>query len=306
MHFFVTGVNGQLGYDVMKELVRRGHICTGSGSRPSYSGSEKLPAGHEADYVCMDITDKERVRSVLKESAPDVIVHCAGWTAVDAAEEESNHAAVLASNVDGTRNIALAARELGCKLIYISTDYVFDGHGDMPWKADGEEYKPLCLYGQTKLDGEQIVRELVEKHFIVRIAWAFGKNGNNFVKTIIRIGRERGDVRVVNDQFGTPTYTADLSRLLVDMAETDKYGNYHATNEGGYVSWYEFTGEIYRQAGIRTKVIPVSTAEYGMSKAVRPFNSRLDRSKLKEAGFVPLPDWRDALTRYLAEMGWRK
>ena len=267
-----------------------------------YSGIDDGSAVTTMPYISLDITDKEAVSRVIKEVKPDVIVHCAAWTAVDAAEDEENQPKVRAINVDGTRNIAEAAKEIAAKMIYISTDYVFDGQGEKPWEPDCKDYAPLCVYGQTKLDGELAVSELLDKYFIVRIAWVFGKNGKNFIKTMLNVGKTHDRVTVVSDQIGTPTYTLDLARLLVDMSETDKYGYYHATNEGGYISWYDFTREIYRQAGYTTEVVPVTTEEYGISKAARPFNSRLDKSKLVRMGFKPLPTWQDALARYLKEI----
>ena len=288
MKVFVTGVGGQLGYDVLKELKKRGHECVGSDIT-------------ESAEIKLDITDKAAVEAALSQIHPDAVIHCAAWTAVDAAEEEENKAKVYAVNVTGTQNIAEACKKLDCKMIYISTDYVFNGQGTEPWRADCREYAPLNYYGQTKLEGELAVAKAIEKYFIVRIAWVFGLNGKNFIKTMINVGKTHDAVRVVNDQIGTPTYTYDLARLLVDMAETEKYGYYHATNEGGYISWYDFCCEFFRQYGLTTKVIPVTTAEYGMSKAARPFNSRLDKSKLIEAGFKPLPAWRDAVKRYLQE-----
>ena len=301
MRVFVTGVGGQLGHDVMNELAKRGHEGIGSDIAPRYSGMEDGTAVCAMPYVQLDITDKEAVEKVLSEAAPDAVIHCAAWTAVDAAEEAENVPRVRAINADGTRNIAAACKSLDCRMMYISTDYVFDGQGTEPWKPDCTAYAPLNVYGQTKLEGELAVREALEKYFIVRIAWVFGRNGRNFVKTMLNVGRTHGSVRVVNDQIGTPTYTYDLARLLVDMIETEKYGCYHATNEGGYISWYDFCCEIYRQAGLKTEVIPVTTAEYGLSRAARPFNSRLDKTKLVENGFTPLPDWRDALGRYFDE-----
>ena len=301
MRVFVTGVGGQLGHDVMNELAKRGHEGIGSDIAPRYSGMEDGTAVCAMPYVQLDITDKEAVEKVLSEAAPDAVIHCAAWTAVDAAEEAENVPKVRAINADGTRNIAAACKSLDCRMMYISTDYVFDGQGTEPWKPDCTAYAPLNVYGQTKLEGELAVREALEKYFIVRIAWVFGRNGRNFVKTMLNVGRTHGSVRVVNDQIGTPTYTYDLARLLVDMIETEKYGCYHATNEGGYISWYDFCCEIYRQAGLKTEVIPVTTAEYGLSRAARPFNSRLDKTKLVENGFTPLPDWRDALGRYFDE-----
>ena len=301
MKFFVTGVNGQLGHDVMNELHKRGYEGVGSGSATAYTGVADGSAVCSAPYVQMDITDGAAVMETMKELRPDAVIHCAAWTAVDAAEDVENIPKVRAVNAVGTRNIAEACKALDCKLLYLSTDYVFDGQGTEPWQPDCRDYKPLNVYGQTKLEGEQAVSGLLEKYYIVRIAWVFGLNGKNFIKTMVNVGKTHEEVRVVNDQIGTPTYTYDLARLLVDMCETEKYGYYHATNEGGYISWYDFCCEIYRQYGLDTKVIPVSTEEYGLSKAARPANSRLDKSKLVEAGFTPLPDWRDALGRYLME-----
>ncbi|MEI2989440.1 MAG: dTDP-4-dehydrorhamnose reductase [Oscillospiraceae bacterium] len=284
MKVLVTGVKGQLGFDVVKELKKRGYDAVG------------------VDINEMDITDAEKVTEVITDVNPDVVVHCAAWTAVDAAEDEENIPKVRAINVSGTKNIADVCKNINCKMIYISTDYVFNGLGTEPWQADCREYDPLCVYGQTKLEGELAVSQTLDKYFIVRIAWVFGKNGNNFIKTMLNVGKKFDTVRVVNDQIGTPTYTYDLARLLVDMAETDKYGYYHVTNEGGYISWYDFTCEIFKQVGYDTKVVPVTTEEYGLSKAARPFNSRLDKSKLTENGFKPLPVWQDALERYLKEI----
>ncbi len=293
MKVFVTGVNGQLGHDVMNELAKRGH------------------EGFGVDIDEMDITDEAAVNRVLTEAAPEAVIHCAAWTAVDLAEEPENIEKVRRVNVDGTKNIAKICGKLNCKMLYLSTDYVFDGQGTEPWKPDCKDYHPLNVYGQTKLDGELAVAGKVEKYFIVRIAWVFGVNGKNFIKTMLNLGNKYETIRVVNDQIGTPTYTYDLARLLVDMIETEKYGYYHATNEGGYISWYDFTKEIFRQAEAmgntqysekRLKVVPVTTKEYGVSKAKRPFNSRLDKSKLIENGFTPLPTWQDALQRYLREI----
>ncbi len=301
MKFFVTGVGGQLGHDIMNELASRGYEGVGSDIAPVYSGVADGSSVTSMPYVQMDITDGEAVASVLAEVKPDVVVHCAAWTAVDAAEDEENREKVFAINAKGTENIARVCKELDCKMIYISTDYVFDGQGERPWEPDDKNYAPLNVYGESKLKGEQAVSSILEKYFIVRIAWVFGLNGKNFIKTMINVGKTHDEVRVVNDQIGTPTYTYDLSRLLVDMAETDKYGYYHATNEGGYISWYDFCVEFYKQYGLETRVTPVTTAEYGLSKAARPFNSRLDKSKLVEAGFTPLPTWQDAVSRYLKE-----
>lgn len=288
MKVFVTGVCGQLGFDVMNELNKRGHECLGSDIT-------------ENAEIKLDITDKTAVKGVLSEIKPDAVIHCAAWTAVDAAEDEENREKVYDVNVTGTKNIAEACKELDCKMLYISTDYVFNGQGSEPWQADCKDFAPLNYYGQTKLEGELAVAETLEKYFIVRIAWVFGLNGKNFIKTMINVGKKYDTVRVVNDQIGTPTYTFDLARLLVDMVETERYGYYHATNEGGYISWYDFCCEFYRQYGLSTKVIPVTTEEYGLSKASRPNNSRLDKNKLIEAGFIPLPNWQDAVKRYLSE-----
>lgn len=302
MKVFVTGVCGQLGHDVMNELSKRGYEGIGTDIAPEYSGAMDGSAVTTMPYVQLDITDKAAVEKTIREINPDVVVHCAAWTAVDMAEDDENVAKVRAINAGGTENIALVCKELDCKMVYISTDYVFDGQGTTPWEPDCRDYKPLNVYGQTKLEGELAVSENLEKYFIVRIAWVFGVNGKNFIKTMLNVGKKYDTVRVVNDQIGTPTYTYDLARLLVDMIETDKYGYYHATNEGGYISWYDFTCEIFKQAGYNTKVVPVSTEEYGLSKAARPFNSRLDKKKLAEAGFTPLPTWQDALSRYLKEI----
>lgn len=299
MKVFVTGVAGQLGHDVMNELHSRGYEGIGTDIAPEYSGIQDHTAVTQMPYVQMDITDKEAVEKIITDLKPDVVVHCAAWTAVDMAEDDDKVEKVRAINAGGTYNIAKVCKKIGAKMVYLSTDYVFDGQGEKPWEPDCKDYKPLNIYGQTKLEGEFAVSGQLEKYFIVRIAWVFGVNGKNFIKTMLNVGKNHDTVRVVNDQIGTPTYTLDLARLLVDMIETEKYGYYHATNEGGYISWYDFTCEIYKQAGYRTKVIPVSTAEYGASKAARPFNSRLDKKKLVEAGFQPLPTWQDALTRYL-------
>jgi dTDP-4-dehydrorhamnose reductase len=303
MKVLVTGVGGQLGHDVMNELAKRGYEGIGSDIAPTYSGVADGSAVTTMPYVPMDITNAAAVAETIKSVNPDVIVHCAAWTAVDLAEDEDKKAKVFAINAEGTENIARVAKEIDAKMVYISTDYVFDGQGTSPWKPDCKDYKPLNVYGESKLKGELAVSGTLEKYFIVRIAWVFGLNGKNFIKTMLKVGESHDTVRVVYDQIGTPTYTLDLSRLLVDMIETDKYGYYHATNEGGFISWYEFTKEIYKQAGLPTKVLPVTTAEYGLSKAARPFNSRLDKSKLVEAGFKPLPTWQDALGRYLKEIG---
>ena len=301
MKIFVTGVCGQLGHDVVNDAAGRGHEVIGSDIAPEYSGVRDGSAAESARYVQLDITDKEKVSETILSIRPDAVIHCAAWTAVDAAEDPENHEKVDRINRLGTQYLAEAAKAADAKMLYLSTDYVFDGKGERPWQPDDKCYAPLNVYGQSKLDGELAVSSVLEKYFIVRIAWVFGLNGKNFIKTMINVGKQHDKVRVVNDQIGTPTYTKDLSRLLVDMVESEKYGYYHATNEGGYISWYDFCCEFYRQYGLKTEVVPVSTAEYGESKAARPANSRLDKSKLKEMGFVPLPDWKDAVARYLKE-----
>lgn len=313
MKFFVTGVNGQLGHDVMNELYERGHEGIGSDINAAYNGVQDGSPVTSMPYVALDITDFEAVRKKIEEIKPDAVIHCAAWTAVDLAEDADKIETVKKVNVDGTKYIAQACKQVDCKMLYLSTDYVFDGQGTEAWEPDCKDYKPLNVYGQTKLDGELAVADCLDKYFIVRIAWVFGLNGKNFIKTMINVGKSHEEVRVVNDQIGTPTYTFDLARLLVDMCETEKYGYYHATNaevseatgtgecKTGYISWYDFCVEIYRQYGLATKVIPVTTAEYGLSKAARPFNSRLDKKKLQENGFEPLPTWTDAVSRYLKE-----
>jgi len=293
MKVLVTGAKGQLGHDVVNELEQRGHTAIG------------------VDIEEMDITDDASVQKVIHEIAPESIIHCAAWTAVDAAEDKENQKKVMAINADGTRSIALACKELDIPMMYLSTDYIFDGKGDIPWKPDQKDYAPLNVYGKSKLAGEQAIAELLSRFFIVRIAWVFGVNGNNFIKTMLRLGTDHDTIAVVDDQIGTPTYTYDLARLLADMIETQEYGYYHVTNEGGFISWYDFACEIFRQAAAlghscydseHLTVKPVTTEEYGLSKAVRPFNSRLDKSKLKAHGFTPLPYWQDALHRYLQEI----
>ena len=302
MKVFVTGVGGQLGHDVVNELISKGHEAVGSDIQSVYSGVNDGSAVTAAPYIQLDITNKIAVDQVIKGLTPDVIIHCAAWTAVDDAEDPANIDKVFAINANGTKYIAEGAKSVDAKMVYISTDYVFNGQGTAPWQPDCKDYQPLNVYGKTKLEGELTVANTLQKYFIVRIAWVFGKNGKNFIKTMLNVGKTHDEVRVVSDQIGTPTYTYDLARLLVDMAETEKYGYYHATNEGGYISWYDFTCEIYKDAGFKTKVIPVTTEEYGLSKAARPFNSRLDKSKLVENGFTPLPTWQDALARYLKEI----
>jgi dTDP-4-dehydrorhamnose reductase len=311
MKVLVTGVGGQLGHDVMNELAKRGYDGTGTGLAPEYNGIADGSAVTQMPYIPMDITDGAHVEKTIIELQPDVVVHCAAWTAVDLAEDEDKQERVRAVNVAGTENIAKACKAIDARMVYLSTDYVFGGQGTEPWQPDCKDYHPLNVYGQSKLDGELAVASILDKYYIVRIAWVFGKNGQNFIKTMLRIGKTHEKITVVNDQIGTPTYTLDLARLLVDMIETDRYGYYHATNEGGYISWYEFAKEIFRQAAAlghpeyaedRLQVQPVTTEEYGVSKAARPFNSRLDKHKLIENGFEPLPIWQDALARYLQEI----
>lgn len=312
MKFFVTGVNGQLGHDVMNELHKRGHQGVGSDIAANYVGVEDSSAVTTIPYVGLNITDKEAVQKVIAEIKPDAVIHCAAWTAVDRAEDDDKVEKVRAVNAGGTQNIVDVCKAIDCKMLYLYTDYVFDGRGTEPWQPDYKEYKPLNVYGQTKLEGELAVSQTLEKYFIVRIAWVFDLNGKNLIKTMTNVGKTHDEVRVVNDQIGTPTYTFDLARLLVDMCETEKYGYYHATNaevtdenagcKTGYISWYDFCCEFYKQYGLKTKVIPVTTAEYGLSKAARPFNSRLDKSKLVENGFEPLPTWQNAVSRYLKEV----
>ena len=296
----VTGVAGQLGHDVINELNKRGIYAVGSDIRLE---SEIIYKSNWNKYVQLDITDKKAVDRVLEEVKPNAIIHCAAWTNVDGAEDPNNKPLVNRINVIGTDNLVKAAKKMDCKFIYISTDYVFNGEGTKPWKPDDKDYAPLNYYGQTKLEGELSVSSQLDKYFIVRIAWVFGLNGNNFIKTMLKLA-DKGykELRVVDDQIGTPTYTYDLARLVVDMIQTDKYGYYHATNEGGYISWADFAEEIYRQANKDVKVNRVTTEEYGVSIANRPFNSRLDKTKLTKSGFKPLPDWKDALKRYLREI----
>ena len=316
MKVFVTGVGGQLGHDVMNELAKRGHEGIGSDIQTVYSGIMDGSAVTKAPYAPLDITDQSAVAEMIGQIKPDAIIHCAAWTAVDAAEESENLAKVYAINAAGTQHIADAAKAADAKMVYLSTDYVFGGQGERPWEPDDKCFAPLNVYGKSKLEGELAVEKTLEKFFIVRIAWVFGLNGKNFIKTMINVGKTHDSVRVVCDQIGTPTYTLDLARLLADMIETEKYGYYHATNSElseeddslqedyartGYISWYDFCCEIYRQYGLKTKVIPVTTEEYGLSKAARPFNSRLNKSKLTEAGFLLLPTWQDAVSRYLKE-----
>ena len=302
MKVFVTGVGGQLGHDLVNELTKRNIECVGSDIAPEYSGIKDGSAAETAPYVSLDITDRDRVLKVIGEIKPNAVMHCAAWTAVDAAEDEDKQDKVRAINVFGTENIADACKAADASMLYLSTDYVFNGKGETPWEPDCKDYEPLSVYGSTKLDGELAVSSTLDKYFIVRIAWVFGLNGSNFIKTMLRLSETHDSLNVVCDQIGTPTYTYDLARLLVDMILTDKYGYYHATNEGGYISWADFAEEIMKEAGKKTVINRVTTAEYGVSKAARPFNSRLDKSKLVQNGFEPLPDWKDALCRYLEEL----
>lgn len=298
MRALITGINGQLGHDLMIELSARGWEAVGSGSGETYRGTDILSA---MPYLQIDISDPVAVEKAICCLKPDAVFHCSAWTAVDAAEDGENKPKVFALNVNGPENIAKACRKTGAKMIFPSTDYVFSGQGTAPWQADSKVFGPLNYYGETKLLGERAVESNTDQFYIVRTSWVFGTNGKNFINTMINVGKTHDSVRVVNDQIGTPTYTKDLSRLLADMAETEKYGFYHATNEGGFISWYDFCREFYAQYGLNTHIIPVSTEEYGFSKAARPFNSRLDKSKIIENGFTPLPDWHDAVKRYLSE-----
>ncbi len=308
MRVFVTGVGGQLGHDMMNELAKRGHDPIGSDIAPHYSGIQDGTPVTVLPYISLDITDEKAVNRVIYELNPDAIIHCAAWTAVDAAEDIENQEKVRNINVNGTAYLAHAASRIDAKMVYLSTDYVFDGQGDTPWNPEDKNYSPLNVYGESKLSGEKAVAATLKKYFIVRIAWVFGQNGNNFIKTMLNVAKTHDHLKVVSDQIGTPTYTYDLAVLLADMLETERYGYYHATNEGEYISWYDFAKEIFHQAAAlghpeysadRLTVDAVTTEEYGVSKAKRPFNSRLNRSKLAEEGFTPLPDWKDALARYL-------
>ena len=299
MKVFVTGVNGQLGHDVMNSLYYAKIDALGSDIKENYSGVQDGSPACTMPYIGLDLTDEEKTRKLISEEGIDAIIHCAAWTAVDAAEELENRAIVEKINGEVPGVLARIMKERDGKLLYLSTDYVFSGEGAEAWSPDETNFAPINFYGKTKLMGEEKIREALEKYFIVRIAWVFGLNGKNFIKTMLSVGKSHEEVRVVNDQIGNPTYTLDLAELLVDMICSEKYGNYHATNEGEYISWYDFTKEIYKQAGLATKVLPVSTEEYGLSKAKRPKNSRLDKTKLKAEGFTSLPDWKDALSRYL-------
>lgn len=308
MKILVTGVAGQLGHDVMNELAKRGIDGIGSDIADTYNGAADGTAVTTMPYIPIDLTDGEAVHARIIFEQPDAIIHCAAWTAVDAAEDEDNQPKVRSINFGATKNIAKVCQELDIPMMYLSTDYVFDGQGTQPWDPDCQDFKPLNVYGATKLAGERAITANLEKFFIIRIAWVFGTNGKNFIKTMLNLGKNHSELKVVNDQIGTPTYTYDLARLLVDMIQTKQYGFYHATNEGGYISWYDFTREIFKQAvelghteyaEEHVKVLPVTTEEYGISKAARPFNSRLDKSKLAANGFEPLPTWQNALKRYL-------
>ena len=300
MTVLVSGVAGQLGFDVINELSKRGITVVGTDIKPE---EELINKSKCSKYYQCDITDKRQVDLLISNVKPDAIIHCAAWTNVDGAEDPNNKPLVKRINVHGTDNLVKATKNIGAKFLYISTDYIFNGEGTKPWNPDDKDYSPLNYYGQTKLEGELSVSSQLVKYFIVRIAWVFGLNGNNFIKTMLKLA-DKGckELRVVDDQIGTPTYTYDLARLLVDMIQTDKYGYYHATNEGGYISWADFAEEIFRQAKKDVKINRVTTEEYGISIAKRPYNSRLDKSKLTNSGFKPLPNWEDAVNRYLKEI----
>ena len=294
MKILVTGANGLLGSAVTEEVLRRGHTCIATGRAPQPRCADATV------YAQADLCDPQAVQALITDTQPDAVIHCAAWTDVDGAELPENQAQVFAVNADGTKNVAMACRDADCKLIYITTDYVFDGTDTVPYPADCTRFAPLNVYGQSKLAGEHAVAETLERYFIVRTSWVYGTGGKNFVRTMLQLSRTHDTLRVVSDQIGTPTYAPDFARLLADMAGSDRYGRYNAVNSGGYVSWYDFACEIFRTAGIPMTVLPVTTEEYGRSLAVRPHNSRLDTAKLAAAGFRPLPDWQDALARYLA------
>ncbi len=296
MRILVTGANGQLGHDVVKEALKRGFEVVGTGSRDK----ENRPI--DSNYIQLDIKDRDAVFSVIEKVRPDIVIHCAAWTNVDMAEKKENRDKVYAVNHLGTKHIAEACRKIDAKILYISTDYVFSGHGDKPYPSDCDVFLPLNVYGDSKLQGENEIREMLKKYFIIRTSWVYGINGNNFIKTMLNLSKNHNEIQVVNDQIGRPTYTKDLAELIVEMINTDKYGTYNATNEGDYISWYDFAVEIFKTADIEIKVNPVSTEKYGSSTARRPLNSRLDTSKLKDNGFTPLPDWKDGLKRYMEEL----
>ncbi len=303
MKVFVTGVNGQLGHDVVNELCTRRFYPISSDLSPYYLGIEDGSFVCNSEYIPLDITNRREVEEVIEDIKPDAVIHCAAWTHVESAEYPENKNKVFLVNSDGPRNIAEACKKIGAKMVYISTDYVFSGKGNNPWRPDNKSFAPLNVYGNSKLEGEKKVSSILDNYFIVRTSWVFGKNGKNFIKTMLNLAEKHDTLPVVDDQIGTPTYTYDLSRLLVDMIETDKYGYYHATNEGGYISWADFAKAIFEETRMSTKVIPVATSKYGGTSVKRPFNSRLDKSKLIENGFKPLPLWQDALHRYLVELG---
>ncbi|SJZ77111.1 dTDP-4-dehydrorhamnose reductase [Anaerorhabdus furcosa] len=299
---FVTGACGQIGVDVVNELLNRKYevIATDLCELCDYDLLTKF--NDEIMYFQLDIKNEDILRDVINKVTPDIIIHCAAWTSVDLAEFEENQELVRKINVESTKVLASCAKDLDIKIVYISTDYVFDGEGVDPWKPDCNNYNPLNFYGLTKLYGEMKITNALEKYFIVRTSWVFGKNGKNFIKTILELSKVHNEIKVINDQIGSPTYSFDLSRLIVDMIETDKYGYYHITNEGEYISWYELAKEVFFQKEISTKIIPVSTEQYGVNKAIRPLNSRLNKEKIIENGFKPLPVWKDAVSRFLKEL----
>lgn len=303
MKFFVTGVCSQLGHDVMNEIIKRGCQVLGSDLTPKYTGTKDHSPAAEAVYLPLDITDSAMVHQVLEAYHPDVVIHCGQWTPEDMGVDQVTTDKMTAINTDGTRNVAEACKKIDAKMVYHSTVAVFDGQGTEPWKPDEKELHPINAYGQSKLNGEKAVESILEKYFIVRTGWLFGPAGNNFANRVLKEGIIRGMLYMVTDQFGTPTYTCDLARLLVDMGESEQYGYYHGANEGGYVSSFHYASEIFKQAQLAVTVAPMSTEKCWLSSAPKPYNSMLDTTKLAERGFQPLPDWKDAIDRYLTAIG---
>lgn len=311
MKAIVTGANGQLGYDVIRELCNRDYVVVATARDKSKINLNGINNISKLSMENLDISNESEVASLIEAVKPDAVINCAAWTAVDAAEDEENKPLVEKVNVLGSRNLAKACKVNDAKLVHISTDYVYDGQGDKPWDPNAKTNNPVNYYGKTKLEGEHEIRSIMDKYFVVRISWAYGENGSNFVKTMLKLGKKYNELKVVSDQIGTPTYTFDLARLLVDMAESKQYGTYNASNEGTYISWYEFAKAIFEigaSLGVKEyssenlTVNPVTTEEYGVSKAKRPFNSRLDKSKLVENGFKLLPDWKDSLNNFIKKV----